>query len=216
MNTPDEPTKFGLFHFIDKFVFDLGENITQQEFYKKIPQTLDSLPEDQQSLVRRGIVVACTLIPFLPVLILSGVLFTVNKDLETKISVKTKIESITEILSVLNDKEKNFKKSSLYGEKGALERKIRQDLINVPASRFKVESLKLDSQTEQLSLVQANIAFQSMSSSQYLKLLKSLSVKNELSVTGLKIENDVKKSQLSGTINISYYVFSEVQANVEQ
>lgn len=200
-NTVEENS---IFKTIDDYLFEQMGNLKKSQFAEKMTDTIRSFPEEKQILLNQA---SNILILFLPLVVL--IIFTIISVIQSASLADQKEISNTMVLIKENEGKLN-KLTNTYTARSVIEDKrsfVDDFTKSLERKGFPVDKLSIDNYDDairgsSIKVIKAEISFKEIANKSLKTLLLEIQNIYKAKITNLKINKDIKKSRLSGSLSI--------------
>lgn len=200
-NTVEENS---IFKTIDNYLFEQMGNLKKSQFAEKMTDTIRSFPEEKQILLNQA---SNILILFLPLVVL--IIFTIISVIQSASLADQKEISNTMVLIKENEGKLN-KLTNTYTARSVIEDKrsfVDDFTKSLERKGFPVDKLSIDNYDDairgsSIKVIKAEISFKEIANKSLKTLLLEIQNIYKAKITNLKINKDIKKSRLSGSLSI--------------
>ncbi|MEE3079370.1 MAG: hypothetical protein VX341_08555 [Bdellovibrionota bacterium] len=200
-NTVEENS---IFKTIDNYLFEQMGNLKKSQFAEKMTDTIRSFPEEKQILLNQA---SNILILFLPLVIL--IIFTIISVIQSASMADQKEISNAMVLIKENEGKLN-KLTNTYTARSVIEDKrsfVDDFTKSLERKGFPADKLSIDNYDDairgsSIKVIKAEISFKEIANKSLKTLLLEIQNIYKAKITNLKINKDIKKSRLSGSLSI--------------
>lgn len=200
-NTVEENS---IFKTIDNYLFEQMGILKKSQFAEKMTDTIRSFPEEKQILLNQA---SNILILFLPLVIL--IIFTIISVIQSASLADQKEISNAMVLIKENEGKLN-KLTNTYTARSVIEDKrsfVDDFTKSLERKGFPTDKLSIDNYDDairgsSIKVVKAEISFKEIANKSLKTLLLEIQNIYKAKITNLKINKDIKKSRLSGSLSI--------------
>ncbi|MAE59396.1 MAG: hypothetical protein CME69_10975 [Halobacteriovorax sp.] len=200
-NTVEENS---IFKTIDNYLFEQMGILKKSQFAEKMTDTIRSFPEEKQILLNQA---SNILILFLPLVIL--IIFTIISVIQSASLADQKEISNAMVLIKENEGKLN-KLINTYTARSVIEDKrsfVDDFTKSLERKGFPTDKLSIDNYDDairgsSIKVVKAEISFKEIANKSLKTLLLEIQNIYKAKITNLKINKDIKKSRLSGSLSI--------------
>ncbi len=200
-NTVEENS---IFKTIDNYLFEQMGNLKKSQFAEKMTDTIRSLPEEKQILLNQA---SNILILFLPLVIL--IIFTIISVIQSA-SLADQKEISNAMVLIKENEGKLGKLTNTYTARSVIEdkRSFVDDITkSLERKGFPTDKLSIDNYDDairgsSIKVIKAEISFKEIANKSLKTLLLEIQNIYKAKITNLKINKDIKKSRLSGSLSI--------------
>ena len=200
-NTVEENS---IFKTIDNYLFEQMGNLKKSQFAEKMTDTIRSFPEEKQILLNQA---SNILILFLPLVIL--IIFTIISIIQSA-SLADQKEISNAMVLIKENEGKLGKLTNTYTARSVIEDKrsfVDAFTKSLKRKGFPDDKLSIDNYDDairgsSIKVIKAEISFKDIANKSLKTLLLEIQNIYKAKITNLKINKDIKKSRLSGSLSI--------------